>query len=249
MGSARDGSGASPEDSGQPELRPAIKTENGTSSRDEIPKRHGDDQNEGSSNSEEPTRKRRRSRKGLEKRFECNAEGCGKSYSRAEHLYRHQLNHNSKQIFRCEYPDCPRTFVRGDLLKRHMDRHTAKGSQLNRRDSMTSHAASVTSPKLAPSDSSRPGPVHVPVPVPAYNDPRPPPPLHHHHPSPQEPPGDPYPLINNAGPPLFPGSSSNVGHDAFARDPISHGAPPPRRLPPGQPSSHGPRRPSIQTNV
>jgi hypothetical protein len=78
MGSARDGNGASPDASGQAELRRVIKTENGTSSRD--------DQNDGSSNSEEPTRKRRRSRKGLEKRFECSAEGCGKSYSRAEHL-------------------------------------------------------------------------------------------------------------------------------------------------------------------
>lgn len=37
-------------------------------------------------------RKRRRSRKGLEKRFECPHPGCGKFYSRAEHLYRHQLN-------------------------------------------------------------------------------------------------------------------------------------------------------------
>lgn len=31
-------------------------------------------------------RKRRRSRKGLDKKFECPQEGCGKSYSRAEHL-------------------------------------------------------------------------------------------------------------------------------------------------------------------
>ena len=37
-------------------------------------------------------RKRKRSRKGLEKNFACPHEGCGKSYSRAEHLYRHQLN-------------------------------------------------------------------------------------------------------------------------------------------------------------
>lgn len=37
-------------------------------------------------------RKRRRSRKGLDKKFECPHEDCGKSYSRAEHLYRHQLN-------------------------------------------------------------------------------------------------------------------------------------------------------------
>lgn len=38
------------------------------------------------------SRKRRRSRKGLDRKFECPHEGCGKSYSRAEHLYRHQLN-------------------------------------------------------------------------------------------------------------------------------------------------------------
>ena len=38
------------------------------------------------------SRKRRRSRKGLDKKFECPHTGCGKSYSRAEHLYRHQLN-------------------------------------------------------------------------------------------------------------------------------------------------------------
>ena len=38
------------------------------------------------------TRKRRRSRKGLDKKFECPHPDCGKSYSRAEHLYRHQLN-------------------------------------------------------------------------------------------------------------------------------------------------------------
>ncbi|KAF7562511.1 hypothetical protein G7046_g1625 [Stylonectria norvegica] len=97
-----------------------------------------------------PSRKRRRSRKGLDKRFECPAEGCGKSYSRAEHLYRHQLNHNSKQTYHCNFPNCTRTFVRGDLLKRHMDRHAAKGSQLNQRDSMAGHIA----PNIAPDFSS-----------------------------------------------------------------------------------------------
>lgn len=38
------------------------------------------------SSSERTARKRRRSRKGLDKKFECPAEGCGKRYSRAEHL-------------------------------------------------------------------------------------------------------------------------------------------------------------------
>ncbi|RYP53895.1 hypothetical protein DL768_001207 [Monosporascus sp. mg162] len=45
-----------------------------------------DVKNENSSNSDGPVRKRRRSRKGLDKKFECPTEGCGKSYSRAEHL-------------------------------------------------------------------------------------------------------------------------------------------------------------------
>lgn len=36
--------------------------------------------------------KRRRSRKGLNKQFECDEPGCEKSFTRLEHLYRHQLN-------------------------------------------------------------------------------------------------------------------------------------------------------------
>lgn len=42
------------------------------------------------------SRKRKRSRKVQpDRKFECTFEGCGKSYSRAEHLYRHQLNRMS----------------------------------------------------------------------------------------------------------------------------------------------------------
>jgi hypothetical protein len=40
-----------------------------------------------------PPRKRKRTRKiQVDRKFDCTFEGCGKSYSRAEHLYRHQLN-------------------------------------------------------------------------------------------------------------------------------------------------------------
>ena len=46
----------------------------------------GDGDQANSSNSDGPARKRRRSRKGLDKKFECPEKGCGKSYSRAEHL-------------------------------------------------------------------------------------------------------------------------------------------------------------------
>jgi len=52
----------------------------------------GDDKEGGTEASNGKNRKRKRSRKGLEKNFPCPQQGCGKSYSRAEHLYRHQLN-------------------------------------------------------------------------------------------------------------------------------------------------------------
>ena len=47
-------------------------------------------------------RKRKRSRKGLEKNFPCPHQGCGKSYSRAEHLYRHQLNRELLSLLQSE---------------------------------------------------------------------------------------------------------------------------------------------------
>jgi hypothetical protein len=50
------------------------------------------DTGDGEGDGQGSSRKRRRSRKGLDKKFECPHEGCKKSYSRAEHLYRHQLN-------------------------------------------------------------------------------------------------------------------------------------------------------------
>lgn len=65
-------------------------------------------------NSSKPTR-----------RFECTFEGCSKSYTRAEHLGRHQLNHNPKDIYKCDFPGCSRSFVRQDLCIRHRERHDA----------------------------------------------------------------------------------------------------------------------------
>lgn len=59
------------------------------------------------------------------RRFECTFEGCDKSYTRAEHLGRHQLNHNPKDIYKCDFPGCTRTFVRQDLCVRHRERHDA----------------------------------------------------------------------------------------------------------------------------
>ncbi|KAL3471849.1 fungal-specific transcription factor domain-containing protein [Aspergillus californicus] len=115
----------------------------------------------------EPPRKRKRTRKvQLERKFDCSYDGCGKSYSRAEHLYRHQLNHAPKQIYRCDFPECYRSFVRQDLCVRHRERHTTQGSQLQKRDHFA-QAATVTSslpsqipqsyapPVLSPPDSKR----------------------------------------------------------------------------------------------
>ncbi|KAI2195375.1 hypothetical protein LOZ18_005743 [Ophidiomyces ophidiicola] len=87
-------------------------------------------------------KKRKRSRKADgDRKFDCQHAGCGKSYSRAEHLYRHQLNHNPKHIYRCAFPSCTRAFVRQDLCIRHQERHNTHGSQLQKRDSFVAHSA------------------------------------------------------------------------------------------------------------
>ncbi|KAF2774580.1 hypothetical protein EJ03DRAFT_8967 [Teratosphaeria nubilosa] len=93
-------------------------------------------------------RKKRKLVKNGDKKYQCPHEECGKAYSRAEHLYRHQLNHTPKQIYRCDFPGCDRHFVRADLCARHRERHTAKGSHLQRKD------AFLNSQRTAPNPSS-----------------------------------------------------------------------------------------------
>jgi hypothetical protein len=48
---------------------------------------------------------------------------CGRSYTRAEHLRRHQKNHAMENALVCEYPDCGKAFYRPDLLLRHQEQH------------------------------------------------------------------------------------------------------------------------------
>ena len=69
------------------------------------------------------SKRKRASRQGQPRRFLCPHDGCGKSYSRKEHLARHELNHNPTQIYRCEVEGCGRTFVRPDLFDRHKNKH------------------------------------------------------------------------------------------------------------------------------
>ncbi|TGZ80630.1 hypothetical protein EX30DRAFT_364305 [Ascodesmis nigricans] len=52
----------------------------------------------------------------------CKQQGCGKIFTRAEHLRRHQLNHSANVHYKCDM--CDKTFVRQDLLSRHIERHT-----------------------------------------------------------------------------------------------------------------------------
>ncbi|KAK4234650.1 fungal-specific transcription factor domain-containing protein [Achaetomium macrosporum] len=193
-----------------------------------------------SSNSEGPARKRRRSRKGLDKKFECPEKGCGKSYSRAEHLYRHQLNHNPKQVYKCGIGDCQRTFVRLDLCNRHKDRHTAKGSALNRKDSMMSQSSPVTDnrPPFPPPGSASP---EVNRPGTAYTKGRS---MSIQYHSPKDAMGSPYTPMTNTPPATYANGAPN-GVDYMHHDPnYTHIAQrPPHHSPPG------PRRPSIQTNV
>ncbi|ETN42829.1 uncharacterized protein HMPREF1541_01987 [Cyphellophora europaea CBS 101466] len=70
-----------------------------------------------------PKKKPSRRRPNTGRRFQCNHDGCGKTYSRAEHLQRHQLNHSPKGLFSCDYAGCDLTFVRKDLRDRHRKRH------------------------------------------------------------------------------------------------------------------------------
>ncbi|PGH04216.1 hypothetical protein AJ80_08561 [Polytolypa hystricis UAMH7299] len=53
----------------------------------------------------------------------CDHPGCHKVFTRAEHLRRHQLNHNPVHSFRCKVEACGKGFQRHDLLTRHMEKH------------------------------------------------------------------------------------------------------------------------------
>ena len=133
-----------------------LKTEGSDRPHDELPNSPEEVQPMIDSKTDEHPKKRRRVVKpNSEKKFECKHEGCGKSYSRAEHLYRHQLNHTPKNIYRCDYPECNRFFVRQDLCIRHRERHTTHGSQLHKRDTF---AHSTIQPDEESAEQHAPGP-------------------------------------------------------------------------------------------
>jgi hypothetical protein len=57
---------------------------------------------------------------------------CGKSYTRAEHLRRHRIIHNTSWTHMCDFPDCGKTFYTPDLLERHRERHKIEPSESDR---------------------------------------------------------------------------------------------------------------------
>ncbi|GAB7358631.1 hypothetical protein MBLNU230_g3861t1 [Neophaeotheca triangularis] len=76
-------------------------------------------------------------------------EVCDKTYTRAEHLRRHQQNHKPG-AFPCEMPGCTRSFFREDLLNRHRARHNDPNNQPSRRNSVGSHSSPTESDKGVP---------------------------------------------------------------------------------------------------
>lgn len=103
--SSREGTMSTSTDNRMPPPTPASPTSKDDPNRGrrrtrENEGQNGDDDDDEGADPGGSSRKRRRSRKGLDKKFDCPHEGCGKSYSRAEHLYRHQLNRTSTNLFR-----------------------------------------------------------------------------------------------------------------------------------------------------
>ncbi|SMR53081.1 unnamed protein product [Zymoseptoria tritici ST99CH_1E4] len=117
------------------------------------------------SKEDNPKKKRRKTVKipDKDKKYQCAQPHCGKRYSRAEHLSRHNLNHMPKQMYYCEHPGCKREFVRADLRARHQDRHTQIGSHLQRKEEFRNRSANQdesASPTLSASTATT-SPVEV----------------------------------------------------------------------------------------
>ncbi|CUM47538.1 uncharacterized protein AC631_05616 [Debaryomyces fabryi] len=59
--------------------------------------------------------------------FDCDFPGCGKSFSRKDHLRRHRLNHDDNATLHgCTYPGCEMKFKRYDVMVGHYERHFKK---------------------------------------------------------------------------------------------------------------------------
>ncbi|KAF5025236.1 hypothetical protein F66182_2702 [Fusarium sp. NRRL 66182] len=110
------------------------------------------------------TRKISKAKKGVPVHT-CNQ--CPKTFSRAEHLRRHQLSHSPPDLC-CPIAHCNKTFYRKDLLDRHIQRHEHDSKD----DRETKQAIDRTTPKtptLSYANTTRGNGLQMPE---AFNDSR-----------------------------------------------------------------------------
>ncbi|CZT01865.1 related to C2H2 zinc finger protein [Rhynchosporium agropyri] len=72
-----------------------------------------------------------------------------KTFTRAEHLRRHQLSHQ-KPAYPCTFEDCERAFHRPDLLARHLQRHETQGEKPYEAGDPSSRASSTDTENRTP---------------------------------------------------------------------------------------------------
>ncbi|EKJ75956.1 hypothetical protein FPSE_03904 [Fusarium pseudograminearum CS3096] len=93
-----------------------------------------------------------------------NCDQCPKTFSRAEHLRRHQLSHSPPELY-CSIPGCNKTFYRKDLLDRHVQRHDQDAVDIIEPEHPPAQGSSKTH-LLSPAETTRPKPIE------AFNDPQ-----------------------------------------------------------------------------
>lgn len=63
----------------------------------------------------------------MQDNYVCEETGCGKWFSRSDHLARHKTTiHSPKVFFSCHWPGCVKKFVRKDVRDKHEGRHRVR---------------------------------------------------------------------------------------------------------------------------
>lgn len=80
---------------------------------------------------EKPLKKRSRAHRLGDPRFYCTYPDCPKSFTRKEHLRRHERTHENVKAFSCSF--CNRAFARSDVLNRHVQQMHLQKQNLSER--------------------------------------------------------------------------------------------------------------------